>query len=129
MVNKGIQHVATQELKCECMKKKKTAKLNFAAGVQDYLKKLYPSHAKIILKARCKTLDIKTHNSYKFDEDDVICRMCGLHEETLEHIVNCGRDEILQVNIEEIDLSDDLSVVEVSRYAGRIIDFLEHVED
>ena len=129
LVNKGTQHVAVRELKSECSSKKKTADLKFEAGTQNYLKKLFPCQAKTVLKARSKTLDIKRHNSYKFDVGDSTCRLCGVHDETLEHIVNCGREDMIQVDMDDLELPDDLRLAEVSRYISRIKDFLENVKD
>ena len=70
--------------------------------VQGYLKELYPNQARVILKSRCKTLDLKTHNTYKFKEDTV-CRLCADKEETLEHAMNCGQDELLFLDVTKIN--------------------------
>ena len=75
------------DLKQECASLKKTTGLNYdALELQEYLKVLYPNQARAVLKSRCKTLDIKTHNTYKYKED-TICRGCEVEEETLQH---CG---------------------------------------
>jgi hypothetical protein len=43
--------------------------------------------SKIIFKARGRTLDIKCHKKWKFD--DVICVGCGKKEETEEEFISC----------------------------------------
>ena len=56
---------------------------------QKYLSVLYPSQARVIFKWRSKTLDIKSHLTYKYE--DLVCRLCGVEEENPSHIMNCGQ--------------------------------------
>ena len=98
-VRKAIIETAFSELQETCASMKKTADVDYQAfGTQDYLLKLYPPHAKAIFKWRSKTLDIKTHSTYKYE--DTLCRGCGSAEESVEHVMNC--DENVHVMAEEI---------------------------
>ena len=64
-VRKGVTDVMFNELKQKCESLKKTAGLHYdVLELQEYLKVLYPNQARVVLKSRCKTLDIKTHNTY-----------------------------------------------------------------
>ena len=67
--------------------------------------KLYPTQARLIFKARCQTLDIKTQSTYK-NGGDIICRKCGVEEETFSHAINCGFDEHEHINIDLNQLED-----------------------
>ena len=87
---------------------------------------LYPSQSKLILKSRCRTLDIKTQNTYKFD--DVMCRKCEMCVESLEHIINCKQAEEIQLCVSEIEEISELVSVQLTRIASRIQNFLEDVE-
>ena len=73
--------------------------------------------------ARSKTLDIKTHRTFKFH--DTVCRGCGVEEETLEHLVNCGisPSEHIVVNLEDICDSKSEAVI----FVERVQSFLEKV--
>jgi hypothetical protein len=48
MVNKGVEHVSTQNLMSECSTKKKTASLKYQSlAMQGYMKTMFPSQAKM----------------------------------------------------------------------------------
>ena len=127
MVNKGVEQVMLQKLQTECSSLKKTVDLKYdQLGMQEYLRVLYPSQSKLILKSRCKTLDIKLHNTYKFDDE--LCRRCGVCPESLEHIINCKQIEKVQVCVLEAGEISDLVSVQLSRVASRIQNFLEEME-
>ena len=85
---------------------------------------MYPGAAKTILKCRAKTLKIKDHMSYKFNEYS--CRWCGVSDETLEHIVNCGRNDERVENVEKALLAMDID--ELNKIASRVDEFLSKVE-
>ena len=125
MVNKGVYHVSFSKLKSECASLKKTANLRYNTfGMQEYLKVLFPNQAKVILKSRCRTLDIKTHCTYKYS--DTICRGCGIEDETLEHIINCGQAEHMDiVNVSEIEAVSDVVSISLMRTVNRIHDFYD----
>ena len=65
VVNRAVTDAVFEDLRSECASLKKTANLLYEKfELQGYLKELYPNQARVILKARCKTLDLKTHNTY-----------------------------------------------------------------
>ena len=93
IVKQAINKTALANLVEECGNQKKTSTLVYTKlKPQSYLTALYPWQSKIVFRCRSKTLDIKTHQKYKFN--DAICRWCNLEDETLCHIVNCGEDHI-----------------------------------
>ena len=55
---------------------------------QDYFFYLQPADARLVFSIRCGTLDLKTLRKYNYAEGDVMCRLCGNKEETVNHIVN-----------------------------------------
>ena len=129
MVNKAVTAAAFEDLKIECASLKKTANLSHEKfELQGYLKELYPNQARIILKSRCKTLDIKTHNTYKY-KDDTVCRICAIEDETLEHALNCGQDELLTLDISKISTISENLVAKLIQAANRIISFKEMCDD
>ena len=62
----------------------------------------------------------------KFKFKDNLCRWCGVTDETLEHIVNCGRDDELIVDVEKV--LRELKLEEISRVASRVNEFLDKVD-
>ena len=90
---------AFQCLKNECESKSKTKNIRYNKfETQEYIKLMYPGAAKTIFKCRAKTLGIKEHTKFKFD--NCLCRWCGVSNETLEHVVNCGRNDEQIVDVE-----------------------------
>ena len=128
MINQGVEFVTTEQLKTECSNLKKTTGLEYGKlQTQLYLQKLYPAQAKLILQARGKTLDIKTHNPYKFQEEDLLCRKCGRDTEILEHVINCGHGEIIASNINFKEDPTELLITQLRRTANRIQQFYDDV--
>ena len=80
----------------------------------------------MILTSRCGTLDIKMQNTYKFDDE--VCRKCEVCLESLEHIINCGQLEEIQLCVSGIEEISDLVSVQLTRIASHIQNFLEEVE-
>ena len=78
MVKNGVHFKMAEKLKNECSNLQKTADLTYdeMLQTQQYLKEMYPEEARLILQARSRTLDIKTNNAFKFQEDDMLCRKC-----------------------------------------------------
>jgi len=89
-----------------------------------HIKKMYPDMAKIIFKCRSKTLDIKEHTKYQ--NSYYMCRWCGVTDETLEHVVNCGSEGVMS-NVEKVvtELGDSDKLGDVAR---RVKDFLSRVD-
>ena len=128
-VRQAIVETAFLELQKTCKSMKKTSDIDYNSfGVQDYLLKLYPPHAKAIFKWRSKTLDIKTHSTYKYN--DTLCRGCGRSDESVEHVMNC--DESIQVMAEEITKLGEIdreTCTSLQLQAKRIISFIEKFEE
>ena len=127
LIKRKISDTALKELTKDCTEKTKTSSLHYTAlKPQDYLSHLYPKQARIIFQCRSKTLDIKVHRSYKFN--DRVCRKCGIDEETIQHITNCGRDEVVDTSF-MTELGDITypTKVNLSIVAERISTFLEEV--
>ena len=124
-VKVAIRNQAFEDLKKECGSKKKTENIQYTTfETQDYIKLLYPNIARTIFKCRAKTLNIKSHTKFKFK--DSLCRWCGVTDETLEHIVNCGRDDEMIVDVEKV--LHELKLEEVGRVASRVNEFLDKVD-
>ena len=126
-VKKAVEKVVFEELKEECKNKKKTEKIVYTEfGRQTYLTQMYPNLSKIIFKCRSKTINIKEYMQYKF-KDENHCRWCGICDETLSHIVNCGFDNDRNIeDVEDVIYGTDLQKMKI--VAQRIEDFLERVE-
>ena len=126
LVKLAIKKVALKELKEECRSKEKTAEISYdELKPQEYLTKLGPSQSKIIFKCRSKTLNIKEHMQYKYRGNNH-CRWCGVSDETLAHIVNCGYEGKHMESAEKIICGTDMR--EMSELANRVQDFLDRVE-
>ena len=98
-VKKAVRSYAFDKLKTECQLKSKTEHIKYEEfNTQDYIKKMYPGDAKIIFRCRSKTLNIKEHTKYQNSSYE--CRWCGVADEMLEHIVNCGSDKVI-VDVEK----------------------------
>ena len=82
------------------MAQSKTKDLDFPEfKIQNYLKILPPSMSSIIFKARSKTLDIKSHTPFLYN--DTTCRGCGTQSETLSHIISCvGNSDVVSDNFD-----------------------------
>ena len=89
------------------------------------MENVYPGQSKILFQCRSRTLDIKDHRAYKFD--DRRCRGCGNNDETLEHVINCDgengeHEEKLYV---DFDVSAEWNDIEIMRCVQRISKFLD----
>ena len=54
------------------------------------------------------------------------CRWCGISEETLSHVVNCGFDGDTLENVDEIVYGSNMQ--NMREVARRVEDFLERIE-
>ena len=54
---------------------------------QSYITDLPPSKARIVFHLRTNTIDLRTVRKYRYGEES-LCRLCGLEDETVPHIVN-----------------------------------------
>ena len=127
MVSRRVEHYWVQYLRSECAALKKTSNLEYdeVLKTKEYLKVLFPVHSKVILKSRCKTLDLKTHNTYKYEENDRRCRKCDIHSETLEHVVNCQQVDSIDLDIESVEEVGDLTRARLLKWVKRVTDFCE----
>ena len=129
MVNKAINDTVFDELKRECSELKKTADITYTSlKLQTYWSTMYPNQAKLIFKSRCKTLDIRTQNTYKYG-GETVCRNCGVQDETFEHIINCGLDvnEHISININQIGDMSKILFSTLTRITNRIELFYDNV--
>ena len=126
-VKEAVNKYALVKLKAECQMQKKTGMLNYIdLKAQPYITSLYPDMAKTIFRCRSKTTNLKDHTKYQ--HSDNTCRWCGVSDETVNHIVNCGESEEKWIdNAEEsvdgISTFDDLEVI-----ARRVKTFLAKVD-
>ena len=127
IVRTAIRKKALANLTQELSQQKKTHSLVYTQlKLQDYLTKLYPWESKLIFRCRSKTLDIKTHQTFKYS--DTLCRWCNLYDEELSHIINCG-EEIMDVpDLNCLEVMDQGVTTRISRITHRIQDFLEKVD-
>ena len=129
-VKKAVAETAFCELLTECQSLKKTSCLQYKTlKVQEYWSSLYPSQAKHVFKWRSRTLDLKTHLTYKYS--DTLCRSCKNCEETPEHALNCGvvgSSMDIKIDILSLDKVDDYTKSELKRMVMRLSSFMERVE-
>ena len=122
-VKKAVAESAFEELKRQNEMKSRTKGIRYEKfEVQNYVKKMDPWEAKLIFKCRSKTLSIKDHMQFKYNENS--CRWCGIGEETLSHIVNCGNEECIDAET----ILTNMEVTDLKVLAKRIQDFLSKVE-
>ena len=126
-IKKAVRKKAFEDLKLECHSKENTKNLNYTEfKKQKYIVKLYPNHSSIIFRCRSKTLNIKDWMQYKYGDDEKYCRWCGVSDETLDHIVNCGYVGETIDSAEHIVHGSDLQ--KMKNIAERVEDFLQRVE-
>ena len=127
-VKKAIEEKAFEKLKQAVREKSKTKELQYNKfDTQEYILKLNPNHSRIIFQCRSKSLNIKKQQNYKYINGGH-CRWCGVVDETLEHIVNCGPGNKTKLyNVEHTVLHENDTLL-LKRIAERIEDFLDRVE-
>ena len=127
IVKKAVTKVALHNLQEECSKQKKTSSLVYAKlETQQYLSKFYPWQSRIISQCRSKTLDIKTHQKFKYN--DSLCRWCNLNEENLCHIVDCGESPIETIDMNALKEIDTDTKIKLTRMTYRIQEFIDKVD-
>ena len=107
LVHSSVIDFALSQLNAENSSKSKTSHLPVYETLmpQSYLEFLRPADARLFFAIRSGTLDIKTMRKYNYKDGDVLCRLCGKEEETVEHIVNsclhvsqcCCRSPVLTI--------------------------------
>ena len=130
LVKERVKEVAFTDLKKQCEAKKLTANLSFSSmNPQTYLGELYPNQAKVIIQCRSKTLDIKEFRQYMYH--DMICRKCGSAEETLQHIVNRGCQDEINVSVlysDSMDFPYEQKLIFIA-IATRINSFIKEISE
>ena len=124
----AVHKYALRVLNCENTQKSKTSHLSpyTAFEPKQYFKFLSPADARLMFAIRSGTLDIKAFRKYKYGEGDTLCRLCGIAEESLEHIVNECND--IQRTVPVTDLfSADRDVVEA--VVSRVKQFIKSCEE
>ena len=125
-----VRNVAFQNLRDQCLSKAKTQSLSFSSlKPQGYLRELYPTQAKAIFQCRSKTLDIKEHRQYIYK--DMVCRVCKAAEETLEHVINCGCQEIIDISVlscDDLEFPYENKLL-FTTIASRISSFMEEIKE
>ena len=127
IVKRAIKDFAFKQLKNECILQSKTKEICYRDfNIQPYLKEINPNLSKLIIQARSKTLDIKDHLTYKYQDKN--CRWCGIGEETVQHITNCGSDLDTIDNVENI-INNGSDITTLKIIALRIEEFLNKICD
>ncbi len=125
-IKDAVLKKAFKDLCTEVSQKSKTQTIRYTRfAAQDYISKLYPNQAKIVFQCRSKTLNIKEQSEHQFKNN--FCRWCGIADETLSHIVNCGSTGEKLEDVEQSVLSCN-DTLKLSLIANRIEDFLSRVQ-
>ena len=128
-VKKSVTEFALRQLVAECRGLKKTATLEYdCLKLQDYFSYLYQSQARVVFKWRSRTLDVKSHLTYKYK--DTVCRGCLIEAEDPYHVVNCGveRKVNTELNVSEMDILDEQEKYLLKTMIHRVASFLERVK-
>ena len=125
IVKNRVKETAFIELTEELKSKKKTQNLQYEEfALQKYLLDYFPGQARTIFKCRSQTLDLKTNLSYKYK--DSTCRLCGAADETVCHATNCGCEEKLVWNYQDLS---EINSTNSKLCVKRLETFLENVAD
>ena len=69
---------------------------------------------------------IKSYQKFKYK--DTLCRWCNLHDETLDHILDCGEGPIDHVDLSALEDIDAATKIKVTRMTYRIQEFIDKVD-
>ena len=98
------------------MKSKTNSLLYEKFEIQPYLCHLLPNEARLIFKARVKSINCKANRKSKYSND--LCCMCGRAKEEQSHIVNCP---VVFHNCDLVDISIVDNITEVDDNELKII--------
>ena len=118
VVHNKINAYALEQLNNENSTKSKTSHHPACTvlRLQPYFEYLRPSDSRLLFAIRSGTLDIKTLRKYKYDADDVLCRLCQNENESVEHIVNRCAAIYRTCDIEDVYTTEkDTVILVVSR--------------
>ena len=62
----------------------------------------------------------------QYKHGDCQCRWCGVCDETLEHVANCGTNDGLIINVEKA--LQEMNIEELHKVVLRVDEFLSRVE-
>ena len=93
---------------------------------QEYFDNMPPSMARTLFQLKAGQYDFKASRSYKYE--DVICRLCQIHDETIDHVVNhcekIERDSFIDiVNIHHLSEEETYTMVERVQAFRALIDW------
>ena len=117
-----------EDLNAEKAKMKKTSEIEpyDSLRCQAYIRCMKPDRARLLFRIRGKITTIKEHRQYEFSNDDMVCRACGIGEETLHHVL-CGCGSLCSTVVEEgAELSDELEILET--VVDRVKEFVDKVD-
>ena len=91
LLKNKVKEKVLSELCLEAQSKTKLKNLKYEfLERQQYVTKLPPKTAKLVFKIRTSMIDVKTNFKSKY-ADDMTCRICGLEEETFDHLFRCDK--------------------------------------
>ena len=116
LVNEKIQELSISYLISLKNKHSKSENLSASYDMQPYLKNtnLSIEEKKIMFRIRNRLIDVKMNFKKKYN-DMVECRLCGAHEESQSHLVECSKilaDTNIKVSLQNYTYSDIFSTHE-----------------
>ena len=107
-VNKAVKEAALKKLNSDCIRLKIVSRQYTELTTKDYLLNLPVDDARLAFAYRAGTLDIKSNRQYMYK--DLVCRVCGKSEETLNHVVNICQQPSSKLDIESqnVDVIRDI---------------------
>ena len=93
---------------------------------QQYMKSMRSDHARLLFRIRARISGVKEHRKFEFNEDDMMCRVCGEGTETLHHILSRCQNLCEPVVMEGDEYSTDTQTLEM--VAARMAEFLGKVD-
>ena len=118
IVKEHINKYALEQLNVENSQKSRTSHFSDrkTLEIQNYFLYLPPADARLYFAIRCGIVDLKTVRKYKYGEEDVMCRLCEIDEETLGHVINgCAKVPRTCLISDIYSLSKDVVVDVVAR--------------
>ena len=127
-VKESVKMVWIENLNKEKQKMKKVAGTdeykNFEC--QQYMKSMRSDHARLLFRIRARISGVKEHRKFEFNEDNMMCRVCGEGTETLHHVLSRCQNLCKPVVMEGDEYSTDTQTLEM--VAARMAEFLGKVD-
>ena len=88
LIDKKVCAETVEQYNTACKNGKMTSSFHPITRLEtkEYMKKMVPSKARILFKVRCKTIDLRGHRQYKYE--DTTCRLCNEGFEDINHVLN-----------------------------------------